>query len=100
MYVQDLVKIRNLIIYKKALFNADSSSENELLEILKPITNSNSVWKAHSLYLMAEYFYAEEQNQKAKEFLSERFCRPQTATGQVLDSWTATGHVRPGLGSH
>ena len=36
-------EIKNLIIYKKALFNADTSEENELLEILKPITSSNSV---------------------------------------------------------
>jgi hypothetical protein len=28
-------EIKNLIIYKKALYNADNSEENELLEILK-----------------------------------------------------------------
>ena len=51
-------EIKNLIIYKKALYNADNSDENQLLEILKPIINSNSVWKSHALYLMAEYFYS------------------------------------------
>ena len=30
-------EIKNLIIYKKALYNADNSQENELLGILKPI---------------------------------------------------------------
>ena len=40
-------EIKNLIIYKKALFNADVSQENELLDILKPIINSDSVWKSH-----------------------------------------------------
>jgi len=64
-------EIRNLIIYKKALFNADNSKENELLEILKPIINSNSVWKSHALYLMAEYFYSKNEKQKSKEFFSE-----------------------------
>ena len=38
-------EIKNLIIYKKALFNADTITENELLEILKPLINSKSVWK-------------------------------------------------------
>ena len=64
-------EIKNLIIYKKALFNADSSNENQLLEILKPIINSQSVWKAHGLYLMAEYFYSKNEKQKAKEFFNQ-----------------------------
>ena len=64
-------EIKNLIIYKKALFNADSSNENQLLEILKPIINSKSVWKAHGLYLMAEYFYSKNEKQKAKEFFNQ-----------------------------
>jgi predicted negative regulator of RcsB-dependent stress response len=64
-------EIKNLIIYKKALFNSDFSSENEILEILNPIINSESMWKSHSLYLMAEYFYSKGQMQKAKEFFNQ-----------------------------
>ncbi len=64
-------EIKNLIIYKKALYNADNVDENELLEILKPIINSNSVWKSHALYLMGEYFYSRNENQKSKEFFNE-----------------------------
>ena len=64
-------EIRNLIIYKKALFNADESKENELLEILKPILNSESVWKSQALYLIAEYFYAKKEKQKSKEFFDQ-----------------------------
>ena len=64
-------EIRNLIIYKKALFNADSSSENELLKILNPIIKSDSVWKSHALYLMAEYFYSKNEKQKSKEFFNQ-----------------------------
>ena len=64
-------EIKNLIIYKKALYNADNSNENKLLEILKPIINSKSVWKSHALYLMAEYFYSKDEKQKAKEFFSQ-----------------------------
>ena len=64
-------EIKNLIIYKKALYNADSSNENELLKIVKPIINSNSVWKSHALYLMAEYFYHKNEKQKSKEFFNQ-----------------------------
>ena len=64
-------EIRNLIIYKKALYNADFSEENELLDILKPIINSESIWKSHALYLMAEYFYSKNEKQKSKEFFNK-----------------------------
>tara|TARA_B100000035_G_scaffold308314_1_gene312777 strand:+ start:273 stop:917 length:645 start_codon:yes stop_codon:yes gene_type:complete len=64
-------EIKNLIIYKKALYNADEISENELLDILKPLTNSNSIWKSHALYLIAEYFYANDERQKSREFFEE-----------------------------
>ena len=36
-------EIKNLIIYKKALFNADQINEIELLNILNPLINSKSV---------------------------------------------------------
>ena len=64
-------EIKNLVIYKKALYNADQFSEGDLLETLNPLINSKSVWKSHALYLIAEYFYAKEQNQKAKEFFNQ-----------------------------
>ena len=64
-------EIKNLIIYKKALYNADNIGENELLEILKPIINSNSVWKSQALYLVAEYFYSKNEKQKSKEFFNQ-----------------------------
>ena len=64
-------EIKNLVIYKKALFNADQAKENELLNILNPLINSQSVWKSHGLYLMAEYFYSKDQKQKSKEFFNQ-----------------------------
>ncbi len=64
-------EINNLIIYKKALYNADNAQESDLLNMLSPLINSKSVWKSHSLYLMAEYFYANNQKQKAKEFFNQ-----------------------------
>ena len=64
-------EIKNLIIYKKALFNADEGEESRLLNILNPIINSDSVWKSHALYLMAEFFYDKGEKQKAKEFFNQ-----------------------------
>ena len=61
-------EIRNLIIYKKGLYNADQSDESELLEILKPLINSKSIWSSHALYLIAEFFYSKNEKQKAKDF--------------------------------
>ena len=62
---------KNLIIFKKALYNAEFIEENELLEMLKPLINSNSVWKSHALYLVAEYFYSKNEKQKSKEFFEK-----------------------------
>ena len=64
-------EIKNLIIYKKGLYNADKASENELLEILNPIIKSESIWSSHALYLLAEYFYSKNQKQKSKEFFNQ-----------------------------
>ena len=61
-------EIKNLVIYKKALFIADYADENQLLGELKPLLNSDSVWKSHALYLMAEFFYYKNEQQKSKEF--------------------------------
>ena len=64
-------EIKNLIIYKKALFNSDFTSENELLNILNPVINSESIWASHALYLLAEYFYSKNEKEKAKEFFNK-----------------------------
>ena len=64
-------EIKNLNIYKKALYNADDSNESDLLDILNPLIKSESVWKSHALYLMAEYFYSKNEMQKSKEFFNQ-----------------------------
>jgi|TARA_B100002052_G_C15754599_1_gene539391 hypothetical protein len=64
-------EIKNLIIYKKALYNADFVEEKELLDIVKPLLNSNSVWKSHALYVVGEYFYSKGEKQKSKEFFNQ-----------------------------
>ena len=60
-----------MIIYKKGLFNANFETENNLIKILNPVVNSDSVWKSHALYLLAEYFFDKNQKQKSKEFYNQ-----------------------------
>ena len=79
-------EIKNLNIYKKALFNSNFVSENELLKILNPIINSESIWKSHSLYLIAEYFYAKGEKQKAKEFFNQILLLPNSNNEIKLES--------------
>ena len=79
-------EIKNLNIYKKALFNSSFVSENELLQILNPIINSESIWKSHSLYLVAEYFYAKNEKQKAKEFFNQILLLPNANNEIKLES--------------
>ena len=64
-------EIKNLIIYKKGLFNSNKASEDELLSIFKPLLNTENVWKSHSLYVIAEYFFAKNEKQKSKEFFEK-----------------------------
>ena len=71
-------EIKNLIIYKKALFNSDFTTENDLLKILNPIINSESIWKSHALYLLAEFFYSKDEKQKAKEFFNQILILPNS----------------------
>ena len=64
-------EIKNLVIYKKALFNSEFESENNLIKILNPILNSTSIWESHALYLLGEYFYSKNEKKKAKEFFEK-----------------------------
>jgi len=76
-------EIKYLIIYKKALFNADNSNEKEMLDILNPLINSKSIWKSHGLYLMAEYFYSKNEKQKSKEFFNQILIT-ENANGDIV----------------
>ena len=64
-------EIKNLVIYKKALYNSEHASETDLLKILNPIINSDSVWKSQALYLLGEYFFSKNEKQKSKEFFEK-----------------------------
>ena len=77
------LEIKNLIIYKKALFNADEVDEIELLNILNPLINSKSVWKSHALYLVAEFFYSKDEKQKSKDFF-EKIVSTENSNTDIL----------------
>ena len=79
------IEIKNLIIYKKALFNADQINEIELLNILNPLLNSDSIWKSHALYLVAEFFYSKGEKQKSKDFF-EKIVSTENSNTDILTS--------------
>ena len=64
------IELRNLIIFKKALYFSDKYSENEMLKILNPVINSESIWKQHSLLLMGDYYFNKKEFVKSKEFFN------------------------------
>ena len=51
--------------------NLINSAKSELLDIVNPLIKSDSLWKSHALYLLAEYFYSKNEKQKSKEFFNE-----------------------------
>ena len=61
-------EVKNLLIYKKALFNSNFIRESELLEDIKPLINTETVWKPHALLLLGDYFVSKKEYLKAKEF--------------------------------
>ena len=62
---------KNLIIFKKALFESNFVNELDLLMSLKPLINENTIWKPHALLLLGDFFYSKKEFQKAKEFYSQ-----------------------------
>jgi len=61
-------EVKNLLIYKKAIFDSNFVEESELLKELKPLLNAESLWKPHALLLLGDYFLSKKEYLKAKEF--------------------------------
>ena len=66
-------EIRNLLIYKKVLFNSNFVNESEFLESARPLLNTETLWKPHTLLLLGDYFVSEGEYIKAIEFYQEIF---------------------------
>ena len=64
-------ELRNLIVFKKALYFSDKYTESKMLEILNPLINSESIWKQHAFLLMGDYYFYKKQYAKSKEFLEK-----------------------------
>ena len=59
---------KNLFIFKKVVFIGDDIKENELLNNLKPILKSNSLWKKTVSDYIKKYYLSKGEFVKAKEF--------------------------------
>ncbi len=64
-------QVLNLIIFKMGLYNSASANEQDILEILNPLINSENIWQSHALYILAEYFFAKNEETKSKEFFEK-----------------------------
>jgi len=60
----------DLLRLKKAIYISDTIKEQELLELLNPIINSNSVWKTQTLKFLGDFYYSTSQFKKAKQYYS------------------------------
>ena len=62
---------RNLLKLKKAIYISEDAEENDLLNLLNPILNSNSVWKYQSLKFIGDYYFDKKEHNKAKQYYSD-----------------------------
>tara|TARA_Y100000590_G_C15694955_1_gene1004778 strand:- start:830 stop:1480 length:651 start_codon:yes stop_codon:yes gene_type:complete len=60
-------EMKNILIYKKALTMFEYFSENEMIETLKPIMNTESLLKSQTLLLLGDFFVSRENFIKAKD---------------------------------
>ena len=66
-------EVKNLLIYKKALFNSNFINESKFLEDIKPLLNAETLWKPHALLLIGDYFVSKKEYIKAREFYTQIF---------------------------
>lgn len=59
---------KNLIRIKKALFIIDKANEVEIINLLNPIVNSNSIWRPNAIKLLVEYFSYKGDKIKSEEY--------------------------------
>ena len=66
-------EVRNLLVYKKALLNSNFVDESELLESIRPLLNTETLWHPHGLILLGDYFVSKGEYIKAREFYQKIF---------------------------
>ena len=62
---------KKLVIFKKGLFQSNFANETELLNTLKPVINSENIWRPHALLLLGDFFASKKQYLKAREFYTQ-----------------------------
>ena len=78
----------NLLRLKKAIYISEISMEQEILGLINPIINSNSVWKNHALKFLGDFYNSNGQQQKAKQYystLSENDEIPSSGSSGKID---------------
>ena len=58
----------NLIKIKKALFLSNYYGEQEVLKILNPIINSDSIWRSNAIQILIDYFSIKGDSLKADQY--------------------------------
>ena len=58
----------NLIKIKKALFLSENYGEQEMLKVLNPIINSDSVWRSNAINILVDYFSSKGSFSKADQY--------------------------------
>ncbi len=76
-YFDDILSIRslakedkNLIGLKKGIFISNFGNEQDILNVLNPIINSNSVWKIQATKFLGDYYFSLNENNKANQYYS------------------------------
>ena len=62
---------KNLIKLKKAIFISESAEEADLISLLSPVLNSDSVWRYQSLKFLGDYYFSKKEFNKAKQYYSD-----------------------------
>tara|TARA_B100001123_G_C15241951_1_gene999440 strand:+ start:526 stop:1176 length:651 start_codon:yes stop_codon:yes gene_type:complete len=62
-------EIKNLLLYKKALYKSNYVDESKLLEETRLLlSNEESIWKVYTLLLLGDFYYSRNEYKKAKDF--------------------------------
>ena len=66
-------EMKNLLLYKRALYKSNYVEESILLEETKSLLDSTdeSVWKAHVLLLLGDFYFSRSENIKAIDFYNQ-----------------------------
>ena len=60
----------NLIKLKKGIYISRNGNEKEILELLNPIINSESVWKTQTTKFLGDYYFSKKEYSKADQYYS------------------------------